>query len=446
VLLHDGATSSARMYLQVAATGDASRGGSRGIRDLAKRRDHRRYFARYGLSVVAFRPNAQAAGRRRTKWRISAITAITIKVNKASSDVKRGAMSQTMSRTKNNPRKKKLVSRRKELLLSGQIGLSLPHLASQRYGDDSKFLDNLSSAVIATAMIVGLCIGSCVEMCGQAPPSPGVLANKPDAIAFCVGISNQLARLRELSIRPTAENSADRMWLHQDILEAVTAGSLQIDAMIAQIDFEIMNVNALRGSLADSRDRTVNRYNLAGLIAGGGLGTVSSGLQLSQSQSRNSAFLGMSAGVVSSGLALAGIRAQRGGSRMFPTKSNMLAQLFGREPLPNSRYPQLVEDYLNQVPADATDARSRGNHLIAAWVAASRIESPLTTAGTQQIDRLTSRPSQSLEQRIDDLDNRASMLADLRATISLMKQDLASLLLSLPKAEAGQPYRTSNQP
>jgi hypothetical protein len=33
------------------------------------------------------------------------------------------------------------------------------------------------------------------------------------------------------------------------------------------------------------------------------------------------------------------------------------------------------------------------------------------------------------------------MLADLRATISLMKQDLAGLLLSLPKAEAGQRYK-----
>jgi len=54
-------------------------------------------------------------------------------------------------------------------------------------------------------------------------------------------------------------------------------------------------------------------------------------------------FLGISAGAVSSGLALAGIRAQRGGSCISSARSEMLAQLFGREPLPNSRYPETIE-------------------------------------------------------------------------------------------------------
>lgn len=230
------------------------------------------------------------------------------------------------------------------------------------------------------------------------------------------------------------------MWLHQDILEAVTAALLQLDATVAQIDFEISNVNALRDSLGDARDRVVNRFNLAGLVAGGSIGTVSSGLQLSQTQAHNSALLGISAGVLSSGFALADLRAQHSGSRIFSAKSNMLAELFGREPLPDSRYPQSVEEYLNQVPTDAADLRSRGAHLIAAWVAEQRIESPLTAVGKQTIDRVTSRPSQAIRQNIDDLDKRATMLADLRATMSLMKRDLATLLLSLPKAEVGEHY------
>jgi hypothetical protein len=197
---------------------------------------------------------------------------------------------------------------------------------------------------------------------GQSISAADDAPNKPDQIALYVGISKQLARLRDLSIQPTPENSADRMWLHQDILEAVTAGSLQVDATIEQIDFEISSVNAFRGSLSDASGRIVNRLNLAGLVAGGSLGTVSSGLQLSQSQAHSSALIGISAGVLSSGFALAGIRAQKGRSQVFSSRSNMLAELFGREALPGSQYPEAVEAFLNQVPLGATDTRSRGAH------------------------------------------------------------------------------------
>jgi hypothetical protein len=146
--------------------------------------------------------------------------------------------------------------------LEGQIGLSLPHSSSRRHGDDSKLLDQLSKyASVATAVF--LCLVRCEVAGGQSVPTADDVSNKTDQIVLYVGISNQLARLRDLSSQPTPENSADRMWLHQDILEAVTAGSLQVDAAVAQIDFEISSVNALRGSLSSARDRIVNRLNLA---------------------------------------------------------------------------------------------------------------------------------------------------------------------------------------
>ncbi|MBV9677151.1 MAG: hypothetical protein JO185_12520, partial [Acidobacteriaceae bacterium] len=113
------------------------------------------------------------------------------------------------------------------------------------------------------------------------------------------------------------------MWLHQQILEAITAGSLQVDAAVAQIDYEISNVNALKASLTDSRDRSVNRLNIAGLIIGGGLGAVSGGLALSQSQAHNSTLAGIAAGALSSGFALAGVRVQKGRSKILFSNSNM---------------------------------------------------------------------------------------------------------------------------
>lgn len=324
--------------------------------------------------------------------------------------------------------------------MEGKIRLSLPRVTSRRYRHDSKLPHRLNkrttAAIAASALFAGF-----VQVSSTQTPQPGqVASSRTEDIALYVGISKQLARLRELASRPTPQNEADRMWLHQDILEAVTAGSLQVDATTAQIDFEITRVNALRSSLADSRDRTVNRLNLAGLIAGGSLGTLSSGLQLSQSQTHNSSLIGISAGALTSGFGLAGIRAQHGHSHVLTTRSNMLAELFGREALPDSRYPPAIEAFLDQVPPASIDGRTRRAHLIAAWVADERIDLPQSSSGQQQVERLTSRPAQGIEESIDDLETRVSMLADLRATISLMKQDLARLLLSLPKAEAGQPY------
>ncbi|MBV9039021.1 MAG: hypothetical protein JO182_31335 [Acidobacteriaceae bacterium] len=227
------------------------------------------------------------------------------------------------------------------------------------------------------------------------------------------------------------------MWLHQQILEAITAGSLQVDAAVAQIDYEISNVNALKASLTDSRDRSVNRLNIAGLIIGGGLGAVSGGLALSQSQAHNSTLAGIAAGALSSGFALAGVRVQKGRSKILFSNSNMLAKFFGRPALPDSQYPQIVTVFLNQVPPGSTNTMPRKAQLIASWMAEGKMDSPHSKTGRNQIERVTSRPSEGIQQSIDDLDNRASMLADLRATISLIKQHLAAMLLSLPHAEAG---------
>ena len=312
----------------------------------------------------------------------------------------------------------------------------MPRFASRKCTHDSKHPQFAPPASILHIAVL-VCCALAQTATGQSTPGPQK-SSKPAAVALYVGISHQLEQLRELSRRPDAQNLADRMWLHQRILEDVTAGSLQVDATVAQIDYEVSGVNALRSSLTDARDRKVNRLNLASLIVGGSLGALSGGLALNQRQAHNSTLAGISAGVLSSGLALAGIRAQQGSSEVLSIQSNMLAQVLGRPALPDSQYPQVVAAFLNQPVPEAVDGISRKARLISRWTAADRIDR-FSAGKNDRIDRLTSQPSLAIRQSIDDLDNRAAMLADLRATISLMKQDLAGLLLSLPKAEAGMP-------
>jgi hypothetical protein len=220
--------------------------------------------------------------------------------------------------------------------------------------------------------------------------------------------------------------------LRQVIIEKVLAASLEVDATIAQIDNEIAQSNEVRGYLSDKRDRAVNRANLLSIVSGGTLGATSAGLQLPSGENKASSIVGIAAGVLSSTLAISGIRAQKGGTRQFDFSSNMLAELFDRSTLGDSRYDPIVWSFLNDVAPTDDEGLTRKERLIQTWITLKRTDPPSTSAGKNKIDRVTSQPSDKLPLTIDDLEDRSAMLEDVRAKISFLKRDLAALLLSLP--------------
>jgi hypothetical protein len=67
--------------------------------------------------------------------------------------------------------------------------------------------------------------------------------------------------------------------------------------------------------------------------------------------------------------------------------------------------------------------------MIQIWIQVERIDS---LSSTDKIERVTSQPSELLKLTIDDLEDRAAMLRDVRARISFLKRDLGDLLTSLP--------------
>jgi hypothetical protein len=248
--------------------------------------------------------------------------------------------------------------------------------------------------------------------------------------ARIIGALPEINRLDE-----SVHNQSDAstiMPLRQQILEKVVAASLQVDATIAQIDNEIAQANELRGYLSDKKDKAVNRANLLSIVAGGTLGATSAGLQLPSGDNRASSLVGIAAGVLSSGLAISGIHAQKGGVRLFDFNSNMLAELFERSTLDDSRYDPIVWSFLNEVAPTDEEGLTRKERLIQTWINLKRTDPPSTPAGKRKIDRVTSKPSDKLPLTIDDLEDRSAMLEDVAAKLSFLKRDLAALLLSLP--------------
>jgi hypothetical protein len=259
------------------------------------------------------------------------------------------------------------------------------------------------------------------------PRSPQPLAS--ESTAELLGVSSEITQLQKLSTGPIPADRWQILWLHQRISEQVMAASLQIDATIAQIDNEIARSNEVRGFLADRRDRAVSRANLISVLVGGAVGATSSGLQLSSSLTKPAAGVGIAAGTLSAGLALTGIREQKGQSNRFDYESNMLAEFFDRPTLPNSQYPATIWIFLNEPSPTARAGITRKQELLQTWVQVKRIDS---LSSTGKISHLTSQPSESLKLSIDDFEDRGAMLQDVRARISYLKRDLGALLTSLP--------------
>ena len=248
--------------------------------------------------------------------------------------------------------------------------------------------------------------------------------------AHLIGIYPEIQRLQELSGSGAGADKWQLLWLHQRISEQVMAASLQVDATSAQIDNEISRANELRGYLSDRRDATVNRLNLLGIIIGGGVGATSAGLSYSDSLTRPAAVVGVAGGVASAAFGIAGLRAQNGKSSHFDFISNMLAEFFDRPALSNSLYPAVIWAFLNQPATFGPDDVTRKQQLMETWIQLKRINS---LSNKEKIERLTSEPSQNLLLSIDDLEDRAAMLEDVRARISFLKRDLGTLLGSLPE-------------
>lgn len=249
-----------------------------------------------------------------------------------------------------------------------------------------------------------------------------------DQTARLVGVQREIQELHAVTTNSEA-NRWKMLYLHQVITEHIYAVAYQVDATVAQIDNEIARARELGSYLSDKRDHAVGQANLLGILLGGGLGAASSGLQLSSANAKPAAAVGIGAGALSAAFGLSGIHAQRGAAASFSFESNMLAEFFDRPVLEDSRYPVVVNAFLDGLPLNHPRGLSRRQELLETWVQVRRIDS---LESREKIDRLTSQPSDHLRLTIDDLEDRAAMLQDVRARISYLKRDLGTLLASLP--------------
>jgi hypothetical protein len=247
----------------------------------------------------------------------------------------------------------------------------------------------LAAILIASPIAV---VGQSVPGCATSRPVPPISPNA-EQVASTIGVLPLVQRIRSLASACSGAGviSVEELALRQQIGEAVLTASLDLNGVLAEIDYERAQILELRSQLSGKRDRKVNVLTLASIIVGTGSGVAGTAMQFSGPLAKPGDWIqsvGGAGGVVLSLLALR----QQGGEGTLGIAPNMLAPIFGRRPELRSVYPEDVWTYLNTAPV--TDPRVHvpwKSELIAEWVRLGRIGPPEAPASQAKLDKLASR-------------------------------------------------------
>jgi hypothetical protein len=260
------------------------------------------------------------------------------------------------------------------------------------------------------------------ENTADVSPSPATVR-----MAEILGVGETVRRLSQVPARARAA-SIDALLLRQTLTEATLATSLEIDGVLAQIDDEVANLASVRAELESRRDRQLSVNNVANLVAGSTVGVLAGTLGLHDSTSKAGDIVGLTGGAVSTALSWVGLRQQHGGKREVGATPNMLAPIFGLPAELYGGYPKEVWEFLNTTPSDETKEQSRRLELIGKWTKAGLIPPAGDPKAAQRIGQLTSGISQQRKLSIKAMNDRATMLADVRVEVALMKRDMSALM------------------
>jgi hypothetical protein len=256
-------------------------------------------------------------------------------------------------------------------------------------------------------------------------------------VAEEIGVASlldQLSRARAAVSGASLESLVAR----QEITEKVLAASLEIDSVNAVIDSEVEQIRGIRADIQAKRDKAQNIINIASVLTGGVAGAITSAMQFKPSTVNLGNGIGVGGGAGSVVLSIVGMRMQ-GGRRPLGDSPRMLARFFGRQPnateaIP-SVYPEEVWSYLNSAAPSKADNQSgivtRREQLIAKWLSEGRINQDGSPRGERRIESLSGNISQLRKLSINELDDRLTMLLDVRATVSLMKRGLSEIVRGL---------------
>lgn len=241
-------------------------------------------------------------------------------------------------------------------------------------------------------------------------------------------------KIDPINFAPTLENIALSQQLTACISEStqiIQEANLSIDFTLAEISAEQNIYNEILSTYTTDRDKAVLKTNAISFILNGALWSVCEGFDIPTYKypklSIPSGVTGILAGIVPSIASMYALRQLNGKKETSENDPNMLAKLFNYPVSPEIEYPKSVWDYLDSIPTDDKESKTRRDLLIERWVADKNIPAFTDRTATKLLDTITATKPHKKALNISTLNTRLAMLQQLGAEILKMKRMLLEL-------------------
>jgi hypothetical protein len=253
-----------------------------------------------------------------------------------------------------------------------------------------------------------------------------------------IGVNQYIVDLQDLKARSSNPDAIKRdvqfLFVKQEMTEILLTTFLETRDIGATIDDEMSRSTELKDVLEARRDRAIRLNNITNFTSGGALAMIGSGIQVGGGNAINNAgnVMEVAAGALSTGISTYALKQSSGERRSAGASPNMLARLFNLPTTKENDIPTPIWNYLNE-PIPGGKGVSRRDLLIERWVHLGRIPPPTSKAGQRRVALLSGAVVQTHEVTIDLLDNRVSMLNDLRAAVGSMSRELLEIMRVMRK-------------
>jgi hypothetical protein len=252
-------------------------------------------------------------------------------------------------------------------------------------------------------------------------------------IAEILGILPEMEKMNALHQRGTANerDEIDELKLHSKLSDSLLIAGLEVRDAVARIERELARLDRLHGALQDKRDKAIKYNSLANVFGTGVINEIGQAGEMKVNE-----IPGETTELVGGGIAMAlsayALHAQGSQKTTVNLKPNMLSQILDRPVSKDTQMPPVVWDYLNRVPPDATDGRTRLDELIRHWQKYRFIGNLKNSEGKNRATHLTNTGSR-VTLSIDLMEDQMALLSDLRAEIYQIDRSLLELLLCMQK-------------
>lgn len=264
-------------------------------------------------------------------------------------------------------------------------------------------------------------------------------------LASTIGFTPLIERIQSLKAQIASAGGAqtlETLAARQDLYDARQQGFLLIQKTMLDVDFTIAEINAEKNvyneiltTYTNDRDKAVARTNAISFISNGALWAVCEALAIPGYKNAifaiPSGIIGIPAGVVPSIASMYTFKQINGKKTTSEVEPNMLAKLFNYPTTADIDYPNSVWQFLNQVPADSPNSKTRKEQLVDRWISDSNIPDFTDSSSKPQLDVITASAAQRKGLSIGTLTTRQVMLEQLSAEIVKMKRMLLELAMAL---------------